>query len=112
MNNIIEAFAPIFAVGFAVQQLLEIVRPILDKVAPVNTKMLLGIISLVVGVLFSATTGVRVLEPLGVGGCKIIDIVVTGLIISAGTEGMNSVMKFLGYKKDKAKEEAKNGNGK
>jgi hypothetical protein len=35
------------------------------------------------------------------------DVLMTGLVLSAGTEGFNSIMKFMGY----AKENAKGGDG-
>jgi len=47
-----------------------------------------------------------VLQALGVSNVDFIDGVVTGLIISAGTEGFNSIMKFLGYAKEEKKGDA------
>jgi hypothetical protein len=35
-----------------------------------------------------------------------LDVFVTALILSAGTEGFNSIMKFLGYAKEGKKAEA------
>jgi hypothetical protein len=32
-----------------------------------------------------------------------VDVLVTGLVVSGGTEGFNSIMKFLGYKKEEKK---------
>jgi hypothetical protein len=34
-------------------------------------------------------------------------VAVTALVISAGTEGLNSILKYLGYKKDEQKAETK-----
>jgi hypothetical protein len=34
------------------------------------------------------------------------DIVFSGIFISAGTEGFNSLLKFVGYKKDAAKNDS------
>lgn len=53
--------------------------------------------------------GVRVLKPLGGGTAGIagwVDVIATALVISAGTEGVNSVLKFLGYAKESEKAEA------
>ena len=36
-----------------------------------------------------------------------VDIVATGLVVSAGTEGLNSIVKYLGYKKEEQKVETK-----
>jgi hypothetical protein len=46
---------------------------------------------------------VRVLQPLGVANADVVDVIVTALIVSAGTEGFNSIMKFLGYAKEDKK---------
>jgi hypothetical protein len=50
--------------------------------------------------------GLRVLEPLGATTSATWDALVTGLIVSAGTEGFNAIMKFLGYSKEKQKADA------
>jgi uncharacterized membrane protein len=109
VGNIIKALAPAFAAGVAVQQLLEILDPIVVLIfkAP-NKKLVLGIISFVIGVFlawsFSAFRIVQILlndEPNWV-----IDVLVSGLILSAGTEGFNSIIKFLGYAKENKKGDA------
>jgi len=106
MEKLVEGLAPAFASGFAVQQLLEILDPLLGKIKDEKAKKLfLSVISLAAGLILSFFAGLRVLEPLGVRA-GIFDPIVTGLIISAGTEGFNSVMKFLGYSKDKEKSDA------
>jgi len=101
MDNLVVALGPAFAAGFAVQQLLEILDPVVEKFK-VNKKLLLGLVSLVIGFVLAAGAGLRVLQPLGITNASFWDIIVTGLIISGGTEGVNSIMKFLGYTKDRA----------
>jgi hypothetical protein len=61
--------------------------------------------SFIIGFLLAFGAGLRVLRPLGVQNAGNWDLFVTGLIISSGTEGVNSIMKFLGYTKEKAKPE-------
>jgi len=110
MDNLVIAFGPAFAAGLAVQQLLEILDPLAEKIAEkikVNKKLLLGLVSLIIGLALAFGAGLRVLQPLGVTHADFLDAVVTGLIISAGTEGFNSIIKFLGYTKELRKEEAK-----
>jgi hypothetical protein len=102
MDKIVEGLGPAFAAGFAVQQLLEILDPILDKVK-VNKKLFLGLISLIVGFALASGARLHVLQAFGVVNAGFWDIVVTGLIISGGTEGFNSIMKYMGYSKDNAK---------
>ena len=105
MEKLVTALGPAFAAGFAVQQLLELldpwlVDPLLDKIKW-NKKRVLGIVSLIAGLILSFGAGLRVLEPLGVTASDFWDAIVTGLVVSAGTEGFNSIMKFLGYSKEK-----------
>ena len=103
MDKLVEGLGPAFAAGFAVQQLLEILDPVVEKIK-VDKKLLLGLISLVIG--FGLAFGARlsVLQAFGVSNAGFWDIIVTGLIISGGTEGFNSIMKFLGYSKGSAKQ--------
>ena len=101
MASLTEALGPAFAAGFAIQRLLEILDPIIGKRS--DKKALLGAVALVIGIGLSWFASVRVLEPLGVTGKAAADIFVTGLVISGGTEGFNSIVKFLGYKKDEKK---------
>lgn len=113
MEKLVLSLAPAFAAGFAVQQLIELVDSIFGPIlkwdqpnTPINKKALFGIISLGVGLLIAFFSGIRVLQPLGVPQAGVMDVLVTGLVISAGTEGINSIMKFLGYTKDAKKDEA------
>jgi hypothetical protein len=117
MDSLIKALGPAFAAGFAVQRLLEIVDALLSARGrpPGRVKpAVLGVVSLVVGVLLACAGKLRVLLPLGsdldatLGAnlAAFVDYLVTGLIISAGTEGFNSILKFLNYKKEEKKAEA------
>jgi hypothetical protein len=106
LEKLVVALGPAFAAGFAVQQLLEIVAPAVDKIK-VDKKLVLSLLSLVVGLVLAFGAGLRVLQPLGVANVNfVLDAIVTALIISAGTEGFNSIMKFLGYTKDKRGQDA------
>ena len=110
-TSLIAALAPAFAAGFAVQRLLEILDPLAERVAgPEKKKIFLGVSSLVTGLGFAAGLGVRVLAHLGANGSKsefdkydLLDLLVTGLVISGGTEGFNSILKFMSYKKEETK---------
>ena len=87
---------------------MEICDPLLGNLKDdtEKKKIILGLVSLVVGFLLSWLAGVRVLQPFGVTAIGIVDILTTALVISAGTEGLNSVMKFIGYGKEVKKAEA------
>jgi hypothetical protein len=115
MDNLIKALGPAFAAGFAVQRLLEIVDALLSAREPGKKKpALLGVISLVIGIALAFAAKLRVFVPLGgnleatLGGpfAAFVDYLVTGLIISAGTDGFNSILKFLTYKKEEKKAQA------
>jgi len=109
METLVAALGPVFAAGLALQQLLEIVGPWVERMAnndEKRKKLFVGLISLAVGLGLSFGAGLYVLNAMGASTPYIVDGIVSGLIISGGTEGINSIMKFLGYSKDKEKAEA------
>ena len=104
VSNVVAALAPAFAAGFAVQQGLQILDSFVDmeKIAPAKKTGLAGLVSLALGVVF-ATHGITVLSALSNTKYPAwVDVIVSALVISGGTEGFNSIMKFMGYKKDAA----------
>jgi hypothetical protein len=109
MDKLITALAPVFAAGLGIQQLGEILSPLFDKISPDNKKVILGIVSLILGLVLAFAAQLHVLQPLGVAqapGLALLDPLVTGFIISGGTEGINSILKFLKYTKEDKKNEA------
>src|SRR5690242_9796129 len=106
MEKLVTALAPVFAAGFAIQQFLEIPGTLIDIYGGTKfqqyKKAILGIIGGVIGfILAGYIDDLRVLKILvatmnnATGIQAALDIFVTGLIISAGTEGVNSILKFL-----------------
>lgn len=106
MVNVVMAFAPAFAAGFALQQFIEIISPLFDLFKN-HKKIIINLFSLIIGLILAFAADFRVLKYLGAMNIDLWDAGITGLIISAGTEGFNSIMKFLGYAKEKQKIEAK-----
>jgi hypothetical protein len=118
MDKFIAALAPLFAAGFAVQQLLEIITSFFDL--DPNSKFqkykkpILGIVALGLGCALSsqlADLGVlHTLKEVKFDQSKWLfnglDFLVTALVISAGTEGVNSILKFLKYAKEDKKRDA------
>jgi hypothetical protein len=114
------ALAPAFACGFAVQQALQIIDPLVSRPDAMNKpdsgnlkRAVMGLISLMMGALIAGLGKVDVVEALSKaadGGSLTLPIwlgiSVNALIISAGTEGFNSIMKFLSYQKESAKADA------
>ena len=108
MEIVIIALAPVFAAGLALQQALEWLDPILSRLPGNNTKSYVtSAISVIAGLVLAAGAGLRVLAPLGATVPVWIEISVTGLIVSGGTEGINSILKYLGYAKENQKDQAK-----
>ena len=104
MDKLVMALGPAFAAGFAVQQLMELLDPIVIKlIGTGDKKLVLGIVSLIAGLVLAFGAGLRVLQHLGINEADFLDGVVTALIVSAGTEGFNSIIKFLGYAKENKK---------
>lgn len=107
MDPLTTALGPAFAAGFAVQRLLEILDPIVNRlVKEENKRIILGIVSLLTGLGLAFGAKLSVLSHLGVTVAASLDYFIAGLIISAGTEGFNSILKFLSYKKEEKKAEA------
>jgi hypothetical protein len=110
MDMLVVALGPVFAAGFAIQQLLELLGPLLDKISQDYKKVILGLISLAAGfALAGAVPALRVLQPLAIKDTKypdLVDLCVTALVLSAGTEGVNSILKFLKYSKEDKKNTA------
>lgn len=108
MDELVMALGPAFAAGFAIQRLLEILDPAFDKFKFIKDykKIIIGVVSLIAGLILAFGIGMRVLQPMGVINADFLDAIVTALVISAGTEGFNSIMKFLGYTKEDKKADA------
>ena len=111
MDKLITALAPVFAAGLGIQQLGEILSPLFDKIGSNYKKVVIGLISLVLGLVIAFVAKLHVLEVLGLPQAQgadldFLDSLVTGLIISGGTEGINSILKFLKYKKEEVKTDA------
>ena len=109
MENLILSLGPAFAAGLAVQQFLELTDRFIDQFlkligeplgTKIDKKLVMGLISLFLGLLITIGAGLRVLAPLGIQGGDITDVFVTSLVVSSGTESFNSILKFLGYAKE------------
>ncbi|MFZ5908962.1 MAG: hypothetical protein ACOYYU_02985 [Chloroflexota bacterium] len=125
METLVKALGPVIVAAFAIQQLLELAGTFFFKeVAPndqseaakkvaKNKKLILGIVSLALGFVLAFGFGLRIMEPFGAKTVDWLDAVVTAILLSAGTEGSNSIMKVLEYYKNllKKKEEGDDHDG-
>lgn len=103
MNQLIEALAPVLIASFAIQQLLELLDPILDAVIKPHKKWILSIVAFVAGLALTLSLGLRILAPFGITRFPWVDVILTTLFITGGTKGVNDLMKLIGYKKEEAK---------
>lgn len=107
LDKLIAALAPVFAAGLGIQQLGEILSPVLDKISTEYKKVVFGLISLTLGLTVAFNFDLQVLKLLGTTHTHANwDSFITGVIISSGTEGVNSILKFLKFKKEETKNEA------
>jgi hypothetical protein len=104
VDRFVMALGPAFAGGFAVQRFLEVIDPLLvEFFGQKKKKIVLGIASVLVGLVLAFGAKLSVLKPFGIEGAGVFDRVITGLVISVGSEGLNSILKFLGYAKEERK---------
>jgi hypothetical protein len=119
VDVLLVALGPALAAGMGLQRLLEILDGPLERLVGQLRKdrtpdqsrslkrLLYNLIAVGVGIALAAVFRLRVLRALGTSeGNGWLDIIVTGFIVSTGTEGINSIVKFLGYKKEEKKAEA------
>jgi uncharacterized protein YacL len=112
--NLATALVVPFAAGFVVQRLLDLVDPLTTaKIKDSNIKKLvMGLLSLLIGWLLAALGDIEIFRDIGhplnalgsMGGFW--DIVFSGIFISAGTEGFNTLLKFANYQKESSKAKA------
>jgi hypothetical protein len=103
--------AAAFAAGFAIQRVLDLAAAAFgSRLTENGKKLVLGLLSLLLATLVAvAFPGLRVMAALStVSGdlARSLDFLITVVVISAGTEGFNSIMKFLGYAKEQKKANA------
>jgi hypothetical protein len=101
-----------FVAGFIVQRFLEILDPLTTKLVkdPNTKKIVLGLVSLAIGCTLASCMDIRIfhelLKPENTKLPNWLDVLFSGVFISAGTEGFNSLMKFANYKKEASKADA------
>jgi hypothetical protein len=117
-----EIVAIVFLAGFAIQQFLEILSPVITlfvsklkggkETFPGGIedadmkKMIMGILSFLLGFLTVTITGIGLLKLIKPEWGGVGDNLVTALVIGSGTEAANTVLKFVGYVKDAQGEKA------
>jgi len=105
----VQALAAPFIAGFAVQQGVEIISSVACLYSKLDgnvkaKKALFSIVALVLSWVMVSSLKLDVLVPfLKDKQSTNMSIFATTIFVSAGTEGFNSLLKWLSYKKDAAK---------
>ena len=121
METLVKALGPAIVAAFAIQQLLEILDPLVsqllkptgdDEKDKKKKKLVLGIATLILGLVLAFGFRLRIMQAFDVTSVSdSLDAIVTAVIISAGTEGSNSILKVLEYFKEFLKKGNGNGDG-
>jgi hypothetical protein len=106
--NLTQALLVPFVAGFIVQRFLELIDPFTTAyIADANRKkLILGAISLLLGWSLAGYGDIEIFKALCWNMRPAVDVFFSGIFISAGTEGFNTLMKFANYKKEATKAEA------
>jgi len=99
MDEIAAALAPVFVASFALQQLLELLDPLLDTIIKRHKKWILSAVAFVIGLALSVGLDLRILSALGAPVARWIDVLMTALFVTGSTKGINDLIKVLAYKK-------------
>lgn len=108
MADLTQALLIPFVAAFIVQRFLEMIDPLTTTaITDANRKKAaLGFISLALGWSLAGFGHIAVFNALKWTMSSGWDAFFTGIFISGGTEGFNSLMKFANYKKEATKVEA------
>jgi hypothetical protein len=115
VSDLVQTLTVPFAAGFVVQRFVEILDTYTTaRIADFkNKKFVIGVISLVLGIALAAGLQLRMFHQLLQFNCDDVwvtwlDYLGTGIFISGGSEGFNSLLKFANYKKEASKADAAN----
>lgn len=124
ITEYIGGLAPAFIAGFGVQQTVEVIDSLITGRGswdPSNAgdvrkkKAILSVVSVIIAAVLTGLGGgnIDVLKPFIKEGYQwgLFGGLVTVIFISGGTEGFNSLMKWLSYKKEDAKATAAKAKG-
>lgn len=116
--DLLNPLAPIFAASVAVQQIIEVFSVIIERrqarkktaskkeesEKAAAKKAASGIIGFIAGIALARAFGLDVMQYFQINSMiPGLDTIVTALVLSAGTEGTNSIVKFLKYLKEDKK---------
>jgi len=117
-SKVVSALAPAFAAGFAVQQTIELVDTFFSATskawrnladAPAAKKLIASGIGLLLSIVLVTAGKLDIITPLLTQGAQVPGFVrnlISVIFISAGTEGFNSLLKWVSWKKEESKAKA------
>jgi hypothetical protein len=94
-----ESLGPVIVAGFAIQQLIELIDPVLERFVGTRKEWLLGLLALVISLVVCLLLDLRALRPFGVTRMSALDTLLTALLITGGTRWVNDLVKIMSYKK-------------
>ena len=109
LTSIVTGLAPAFIAGFAVQQAVEVISSLLAFSKGLDNnikakKAVLSLIAVVISAIVVTSSKFDVFAPFsGDTGHSGAHVFLTIVFVSAGTEGFNSLLKWLSYKKEDVK---------
>ena len=103
MDEVAASIAPVLVASLALQQLLELLDPVLDVVIKKHKKWILSAVAFAIALAMTVGLRLYILMALGVSVPRWADALITALSINGGTKGINELIKILAYKKTEVK---------
>jgi hypothetical protein len=99
MDTLLLVLGPALVVSFTIQQLIDLIEPLLDTFLKSKTEWILSLIALLVSLILTLLLDIRLLAPLGVEGKAFLDVLLTALFLTGGTKGINDLLKWTRYQR-------------
>jgi len=103
METLAKVLGPGLVAAMAIQQLLELADPVLEKWVQPHKKWILSAIALGMALIVTLGLRFRLLASLGYEEAPWLDVILTALFLTSGTKGFNDLIKWMSYKKEAAR---------
>ena len=100
MNPWAESLGPVIITSFALQQLLELIDPLLERLLTKNKALIHSFLAFFVALGLSLLLDLQALRPFGLTRMPWLDTLLTALLITGSTKWVNDLVKVMGYKKN------------
>lgn len=98
MNPWAESLGPVVITGFALQQFLELLDPLLERMIKAHRGLIYSLIAFTLALVLSLLLDLRALRPFNVTVLPWLDTLLTALLITGGTRWVNDLVKIMSYK--------------